>query len=78
MSDTQIFGKTVTGAHKAAILYVLVDIALSLGQSMSTMEKAQWDAMWWMQRAGFWFLQIGSAGLVLKAFYSSSNEKAKI
>jgi hypothetical protein len=75
MGNTQFFGKTVTGVHKAAILYVLVDIALSLGQSMSSMEKAQWDAMWWMQRTGFWFLQAGSAGLVLKAFYSSSKDK---
>jgi hypothetical protein len=72
MGDTELFGKTVTGTTKAMLLYVTVDIVISCAQAMAGMDQAKWDAMWWMQKTAFWLSQIGSAGLIIKAFYSNS------
>lgn len=72
MSDTQLFNRTISGSFKACLLYVIADICISLGQTFSSMEQAQWEGMWWMQRLGFVLAQIGSTALIVKAFYSSS------
>jgi hypothetical protein len=73
MSDTVIWGKTIRGTTKAVLLYVTADICISLSQAMAGMGKDQWDAMWWMQKSAFWLSQIGSAALIMKAFYSNSS-----
>jgi hypothetical protein len=75
MSDTQIFGKTVSGTTKAMILYVIADIVISLSQNMAGMDQAKWESMWWMQKSAFWLAQIGSAALICKAFYSNSSKQ---
>lgn len=72
MSDTVIWGKTFSGVLKGALLYVLIDVCLSLSTAMLSMKQTDWDAMWWMQRSGWWLAQLGSAGLVFKAYYSKS------
>lgn len=74
MSDTTIFGKTVSSTTKAMLLYVIADIVISLSQNMAGMDQAKWEAMWWMQKTAFWLAQIGSAALIVKAFYSNSSK----
>lgn len=74
MSDTTIFGKTVSSTTKAMLLYVIADIVISLSQNMAGMDQAKWESMWWMQKTAFWLGQIGSAALIMKAFYSNSSK----
>jgi hypothetical protein len=74
MGDTQFFGKNISGTTKAMILYVIADIVISLSQNMAGMDQAKWEAMWWMQKLAFWLAQIGSAALIVKAFYSNSSK----
>jgi hypothetical protein len=72
MSDTTFFGKTVSASFKACCLYVLADLGVDLVKSMATMDRATWDAMWWMPKVAFWLSPIASAAVMIKAFYSNS------
>ncbi len=74
MSDTILFGRTVTKTTKAMVLYVIADFVISLSQNMAGMDQAKWEAMWWMQKTAFWLAQLGSAALIIKAFYSNSSK----
>jgi hypothetical protein len=73
MGDTTIMGRRVTGSFISCVLYVVADACVSLGQSFSGMERGDWDAMWALQRVGFFLGQIGSTALIVKAYYSTSN-----
>lgn len=75
MSDTVILGKTISGSFKACLLYTMADICVSLGQAFFSMEKADWEAMWWMKKMGWGLLQCGSVFILIKAFYSKSSTK---
>lgn len=80
MSDTTFFttsnGKklTLSGPLKACILYVLIDACVSLSQAFMGMDHEAWNKLWWMQKLGFWLAQVGSTGLIIKAFFSNSNK----
>lgn len=73
MSDTQLFGKRISGSFMALCLYVIADACVSLGQELSSMTRDQWQSMWTMQHIGFWLSQVGSTALMVKAFYSGSS-----
>lgn len=75
MTDTTIFGNTITGSFKAMMLYVVADACVSLGQSFSSMDHGQWNSMWWLQKLGFALSQVGSTALMIKAFYSGSSPR---
>lgn len=80
MSDTVIFGKTVTGAFKSVLIYTLISIIISsfmgIGAAMSDMDETKWQAMWWMKRCGWWMLLagnvLGNAITTFKAALSNS------
>lgn len=77
MGDTEFFNKrfVLSGTTKAMLLYVLADIGVDFVKIMATMDKATWDAMWWMPRVAFWLGPIASAAILIKAFYSNSAPK---
>ena len=83
MSDTQIFGKQISGAFTAGLIYVAIDITISacqgIGQTLHELDRATWDGMWFAQKLGWILLQaggiLGSAFLTLKAFNSNSSRK---
>lgn len=82
MSDTVVFGKKVSAALKAGLLYVFIDISLSVfqgvGQAMFELNQTEWDSWWLMKKIAWWMIQLGSvlasAGLLLKAYYSNSSK----
>lgn len=71
MSDTVIFGKTLTGNNKKMLLYVANAVALAIGGAMMTLDQKEWDAWWWMKRAGWIFMLLGNVTNTIKAFYSN-------
>jgi hypothetical protein len=75
MSDTVIFGKTVTGTHKAMMLYVANAVALAIGGALMTLDQSEWNSWWWAKRVGWFFLLIGNVTNTIKAFYSNSSSK---
>lgn len=75
MSDTVIFGKTVTGTHKAMLLYVFNAVALAVGGALMSLDQAEWDGWWWAKRIGWFCLLAGNVTNTIKAFYSNSSTK---
>jgi hypothetical protein len=75
MGDTVIFNKTISSVTKAWLLYVGADFLTGLATAFAGMDKAQWDAMWWMPKTAFWIGHIASALILTKAFFSNSSTK---
>lgn len=71
MSDTQIFGRTLTGDSKKMLLYAFVSVCLAIGGACMAMDQKEWDAMWWMKKTGWLLLLLGNVGNTIKAYYSN-------
>jgi hypothetical protein len=73
MSDTTVFGKTISATTKAMLLYATISICASVGGAMFGLDQREWDSWWWMKRIGWCVLQCGAVGTTIKAFYSNSS-----
>jgi hypothetical protein len=90
MSDTIVYTRKdgsqfrLTGAFKAAMIYVAIDACLSglnsLAQFLYGLKEADWTSLWGPQKFGLVMLQIssilGSALLMFKGASSKSTRSA--
>ena len=77
MSDSIIFGKTLTSSSKAMLLYVGNSLAMCVGGACMSLDQTEWDSWWWIKKAGWAILLIGNVCNTMKAFYSNSAEQTK-
>jgi hypothetical protein len=76
MSDTVIFKRfLITGAFKSVMMYGGISACLGVGMAFMDMSKDKWDALWWMQKAGWAILLIGNTLNTIKAATSNSTRK---
>jgi hypothetical protein len=76
MSDTVVFGKTVTSSFKTMLLFVIAGAALSVGEDCLSLQKNMWDGWWSFQKFGWLMLQLGNIATIVKAYYADPNAKS--
>jgi hypothetical protein len=57
------------------LLYAGTAVCISLGGAFTSIKQEEWDSWWWMQRCGWFLLQIGQVCNTVKAYYSNPNPK---
>lgn len=72
MSDTQIFGKTLSGSSKAMLLYAATSACVTIGGACLAMKSEEWASMMLLNKFGWALMLVGGVLTTIKAFYSNS------
>lgn len=75
MSDTKVFGTTIPAHAKAMLLYAATSACMIIGGACLAIKKEEWDAMFSLNKFGWWLTLIGGVLTTVKAFYSNSSPK---